>query len=197
MSDLPPADVVAAALKEPPPEPMALEPITRELVPLADAIRNTLAAIALIPIAQATPEERTALVKLREEIERIRRDSQTWVDAIDLSFRHAAVALAAKQIPLADGVVTVEPPRGEWKVDVAPLKAELVELAKAGGQVSLEEIDSMFKTVVETRADGTRLNYFARNRGAEVAEVIERHRRWQEGNPMAAKVRIQRRATDD
>lgn len=192
-SDIPPGDVLAAALGDSL-EPLALAETTAVLVPLADRIRNTLAGIALIPIDRATAAERTHLVNLRTEIQRIHRDTTTWLDAIDLSFRRAAMNLGAKQIPLTDGFVVVEPPRAEWKVDVAGLEAELKELVKAGGNLSVEELGSIFEVVVTTKANGSRLNYFARNRGDEVAEVIERHRELVPGNPLAAKVQINRKA---
>lgn len=188
VSDLPP-DVAAAALRQDAPDPLPLENAAKALVPLADGIRITLADIALIPVHNATPEQRSQLVGLREELARVQRDVTTWLDAIDLSFRHAAEAMGAKEIPLANGVVKVEPPRGEWVVDVAGLRSELKE-AQAHGLISAEEIDSIFKTKVEEKADGTRLNYFARNRGDELAEIIERHRRYVPGNPNAAKLRF-------
>lgn len=192
MVDLP-ADVVAAALKEEQPQEHSLRAATRELVPLADRVRLTLSSIALIPLATATPEQRSEIVALRREIERVAQDTQTWLDAIDLSFRYAATELGqAKEILLADGVVKVELPRDEVKVDAAALRAELLEASKHG-LISLEEIDTIFKTVVETKADGSRLNYFARNRG-ELGEIIERHRTRTPGNPLGAKLRYVQRA---
>lgn len=191
---LPPA-VLAAVTGQDAPEPTPLEPVIAALVPLADSIRTTLASIALLPIAQATPEQRSQIVRARDEIERIRRDATTWIDAIDLSFRHAAQALGARQIPLADGVVSLEAPRVEYKVDVAALRKELREVAAHdAGNISLEEIDSIFETIITEKADNSRLNYFARNRGDEVAEIIERHRKRVEGNPLSARLTFKRKA---
>lgn len=192
---IPPADVLATALGEDPPAPSELEPVITSMVPLADAIRNTLASIALLPLATATPEERSQVVRLREEIARFVTDGQTWLDAIDLSWRRAAEAMgSAREIPTADGVVKIEPPRSEWRVDAAGLRRELEEFAKNGGPLSKEELTSIFTTVVQEKVDNTRLNYFARNRGEELAAIVARHRQQVPGNPMAAKVRFHRRA---
>ena len=192
--ELPPADVIAAANRRPEPEPTALAPVVASLVPLGDAIRNTLAAIALIPVAQATPEERTQLIALREEIARVNRDTSTWLDAIDLSFRHAGQAMGANEIPLANGVVRLEVPRGEWRVDEQAMLHELREYAKNGGALSLEEVDTLFTTTVQTKADNAKLNYLVKHRGDEVAAIIDRHRTMVPGNPLAAKVKVVQRA---
>lgn len=192
-----PADVLAAATGDPEPEPFVLEDTVRALIPLADSVRATLADIALVPVAQATPEQRSQLIALRSEIARVQRDTTTWLDAIDHAFRHAAQQLEAKEIPTANGVVRIEPPRGEWIVDVQALRRELAEAARNGGPLSAEEVDSIFKTTVEEKADGTKLNYFARNRGVEIAEIIGRHRRFVPGNPLAAKLRFHEKGGDD
>lgn len=186
-------DDVAATAAPPSDDPMTLEDVQRTLVPLAATLRATVADIALIPVARATPAQRAQLATLREELDRARRDLSTWVDAIDIGFRIAAVDLGATEILLEDGAVKVEPPRGEWVVNVPMLRQELDELRKHG-IISKEEVDSIFKTTVTEKADNTRLNYFAKSRGAEIAEAIERARVWKPGDPAAAKVRYMRKA---
>ena len=169
----------------------SLEELRTELVPLADTIRATISDIALIPIARATPEQRTQLVELRTVLDAARGDLSTWVDAIDISFRRAAIETQANEFVLADGIVTVEPPRGEWVVNVPALRDELKAFA-ASGVISQEEFDSIFKTEVVTKADGNRLRYFGEHRGTELAEAIARNRVWKQGDPNAAKVKIKR-----
>jgi len=161
------------------------------LVPLANGIRATIANIALLPVARATPEQRTQLVDLRDELYKTMRDLSTWVDAIDISFRRAALEMGATEIVLADGVVKVEAPRGEWVTNVPALHAELKEFV-AHGVISQAEMDSIFTTTVEEKANGTRLNYFASKRGEELAEAINRNRMWKAGDPSAAKLRFHR-----
>lgn len=194
MPDDLPSDVLAAALKEEP-SGLGLEDATRAIIPLADRVRLTLADIHLIPLAKATPQQRTEIVKLRAEINRVARDAATWVDAIDISFRHAAVELGnVREIPLADGIIKVDWPRDDVKVDAGALKKELEELSRAGGPISLEEIADIFTTVVEVRANNTKLNYFERNRGEAVAEVIQRHRTRTPGSAMGSKLSFVERA---
>lgn len=170
----------------------ALVTIADTLRPATDTIRATVADISLLQVARATPAQRTALVELRALLDRARADLSTWVDAIDISFRRAAVETGAAEIVLADGVVKVEPPRGEWVVNVPALKAELSQLA-AHGLLTADELDSIFTTTVSEGANNAKLNYFAKQRGQEVAEAIGRYRVWREGNPANAKVRIQRK----
>lgn len=173
-------------------ELVPLAEISAALRPAADIISATVSTIALVPINRATPAERSALVDLRNQLDRTRADLSTWVDAIDISFRRAALETGATEIVLADGVVSVEAPRGEWVVNVPALRSELKELV-AHGLLSEEEFDSIFETVVTEKANNSRLNYFASKRGQELADAIARYRTWKEGNPANAKVRIKRR----
>jgi hypothetical protein len=171
--------------------PQSLTDVATTLVPLAQQIRATISDIALIPIARATPAKRTELVNLRDELYRTMRDLSTWIDAIDISFRRAAADTGATEFVLEDGVVKVEPQRGEWVVNVPALRAELAEFV-AHGVISKAEFDSIFTTTVVEKANGTRLNYFASKRGEELAEAINRSRMWKDGDPAAARVRFQR-----
>lgn len=191
-----PSDVAAAALREEPPGTgLAVANARRELVPLADRLRLTLADIILFPVEAAAPQERADLVALREEVDRIKRDASMWVDAIDLAIRRGAIALGgAKQIPTAGGYIEVTPQRDDVKVDAAGLREELIDLARTTGAVTDEDIEAVFTTVVEVKADGSKLNYLARNRGAEVADAIERHRTRTPANPLGAKLRFVERA---
>lgn len=184
-----PDDVLTALRRED--APRSLADVSRELLPLSDQLRATIADIALIPVERATTVQRTELVELRERLYRAMADLSTWVDAIDIGFRRAALATGASEFVLTDGVVKVEAPRGEWVVNVPALHAELKEFV-AHGVISQEELDSIFTTVVTEKANGSRLNYFASKRGEELAEAINRSRTWKAGDPAAAKVRIQR-----
>jgi hypothetical protein len=182
-----------------PPEPdddsrRSLEEVSAALVPLAETLRATIADIALIPVASATKAQRSELIALRGKLDRARADLSTWVDAIDISFRRAALETGATEFVLDDGVVKIEQQRGEWVVNVPALHAELNELA-AHGLLSQEELASIFTTVVIEKADNSRLNYFASKRGTELAEAIGRGRMWKAGDPTAARVRIQRGGT--
>jgi hypothetical protein len=170
-----------------------LAEVTLELVPLTSSLRSTIRDIALIPVARATPAQRTDLIDLREQLSRAMRDLSTWVDAIDISFRQAAYEVQASEFLLTDGVVKIEPQRGEWVVNVPALQTELKEIM-AHGLISQAEYDSIFTTVITEKANGSRLNYFSSKRGGDVAAAIDRHRMWKAGDPNAAKVIVQRAA---
>ena len=180
----------AAELAEPD-DRRSLEELRLELVPLAQKLRATIADIALIPIARATPAQRTELVALRAEIDRARSDLSTWQDAIDMSFRRAAIESGADEFPLTDGIVKIEQQRGEWVVNVPALRDELREFVRAG-VITQPEFDAIFTTVVTEKADNTKLNAIAKHRGGEVADAVDRGRSWKPGDPASAKVRIQR-----
>lgn len=185
-------DAVIARIAEPSVAPPSVEDVSRALVPLSGGIRATVADIALIPIDRATPAQRTQLVALRQQLDETRRDLSTWVDAIDISFRRAAIETHASEFALEDGVVTIEQQRGEWVVNVPALRSELKELV-AHGTLTQVEYDAIFKTVVTEKADNTVLNRLAEKRGDEIREAITRNRVWKAGDPAAAKVKIQRR----
>lgn len=172
-------------------EPATLEELSRALVPIADQLRATVADIALINFAEATPEQRTQLIRLRQQLDRPRADLSTWVDAIDISIRQAARDTQAKEFLLADGKVVVEPPRGEWVVNVPGLQGELKEL-KAHGLVSQAEIDDIITTELVTKANNAKLNQLKAKRGEEVAAAVDRWRTWKDGNPTSAKIRFER-----
>lgn len=182
-------DVVASKA----PASSSLPDLTAALTPISDDLRATISQIALIDVAKATPAQRTQLVNLRDRLDTTRRDLSTWVDAIDISIRQAAITLGADEIPLADGVITVERPRGEWVVNVPRLQEELRELV-AAGVVTAEEAADVVTTKVETVADNRKLNYLVKHRGAAVTEAVSRTRVWKEGNPTSAKLRFARRA---
>lgn len=173
------------------PHPATLEDLSRALIPLVDQLRATVADIALMPFASATPEQRTALVNLRQQLDRPRADLSTWVDAIDISIRQAAVDAQAKEFLLADGRVTIEPPRGEWVVTVPALQRELKELM-AHGLISQADIDAIVTTEVTVKANNAVLNQLGKSRGKEVAEAIARSRTWKAGNPTSARLRFER-----
>jgi hypothetical protein len=174
----------------------SLAEVSAELVPLADTLRATIADIALIPVARATPAQRTDLVDLRQRLDRARADLSTWVDAIDISFRRAAIETGAKEFALEDGVVTIEQPRGEWVVNVPALRDEIKAFV-AHGVLTQEEFDGIFTNEVKIKADNGRLNSLAAKRGEELAEAIARNRAWKAGDPAGAKVRIQRARKED
>jgi hypothetical protein len=171
--------------------PRSLEEIRTELEPLGQRIRASLADIALIPVAKASPAQRTELVTLRADLDRVRADLSTWLTAIDISFRRAAMETGADEFPLTDGVVKIEQQRGEWVVNVPALRTELKEFL-AAGVITEHEFESVFSTVVTEKADNTRLNALGKHRGGEIAEAIGRSRVWKAGDPANAKVRIQR-----
>lgn len=194
-----PEDVVAAIAKpavasadETTAHPKTLTEVSRELVPLADSIRAAVADIALLPVARATPAQRTQMVDLREMLDAARRDLSTWVTAIDISFRRAALETNASEFALAEGVVQIEQKRGEWVVNVPALRDELKAFV-AAGTLSPDEFEAIFKTKVEVVADNTKLNHLAQKRGDELADAISRNRTWKPGDPAAATVRIKRR----
>lgn len=177
-------------------EPQTLEELSRALIPLVDQLRATVADIALIPFASATPEQRTQLIRLRQQLDRPRQDLSTWVDAIDISIRIAAQDTQAKEFLLADGKVIVEPPRGEWVVNVPGLQGELKELM-AHGLISQAEIDDIIVTEVVTKANNAKLNALKAKRGEAVAAAVDRWRVWKAGNPTSAKIRFERPGRED
>lgn len=194
---LPPDDVLAAVSGEDPPEGPQPGPeptpadVARSLIPIADELRASLADARdlLVELHTATPEDRAKVVELRRTLESVRRDAATWVDAIDMAFRFASQRLGgAKQVVVGDGgVVTIAPQHGEWKVEADALRQELLELVPHG-VVTKDEIDAVFTTTIEVRADNRRLNALKANRGEAVAEVIDRHRRYMDPDPNRAKV---------
>ena len=183
------ADAVGAEAAAP--AGRSLQEVGLALIPLAEDLRTTVSEIALLNILEATPAQRTDLVRLRAQLDNARADLSTWVDAIDISFRQAALASHADEIPLADGIVKVEAPRSEWVVNLPHLRTELEALVEKG-LVTEAEIDALFTTTVTEKADNAKLNYLERHRGGLVADAIARARTKKEGNPMAARLTFQR-----
>lgn len=189
MTTLPPASVLAEALgEEEAPAPTIEDRIT--------GLTAQIGTLADLPdLALASPEERGRIAALRNRIAGVHRELGTWIEAIDHSFRVAAYRMGAKQLTTDDGVVRVEVARGEWKVRVSDLRAELEELVPHG-LISAAELAEVFHTIVEERADNRRLNFLAANRGDEIKAAIERHRTWQEPPLSSARVRYDRQKED-
>lgn len=195
--DAPPEDVLAALageeLEEAEAPPFDAGRALVALAPVRDELHRLLPQLELYPVRKLSPHERTELVALRNLLAQVRTAVSLYVDTIDISFRRAAAELEAKAILLEDGQVTVEPPRAEWQVDGEILRTELRRLIDRG-LITQDDIDRALPVVVETKADNRVLNYLASNRGAEVRELIEAHRRQVPGDPTRAKVTYQRRA---
>jgi len=148
---------------------------------------------ALSPVASMSPEERSEILDLANDLRRLEDVCHVKRTKIENLFRSYASDNGARQIPLEDGWLAVEPAKGEYKVDVPALLDELKEL-KAHGLITGEEIERCVRTVVETRPDNSVLNFLARNRGDEVREAIERHRKFVPGDPFRAKLTVRRRS---
>ena len=172
--------------------PEDLGALAVRLTPMANLLRASVAEIALIPVDRATIEQRTQLADLRALLDAARADLSTWVTAIDIGFRRAAMTTGASEFRLEDGLVRVEVPRGEWVVNVQALQSALRAFVESG-ELSEEEFNDIFTTTVTPKANGTKLNYFSTKRGEALAATINLYRVWHEGDPNAAKVRFTRK----
>lgn len=179
---LPPEDVLAHATKSP--DTTAIE---LAVLPLTDELKAAIAELELRPLAEATPEYRADIARLRALLADIAANAATMRDAIDNAFRLAARSVGADQLVTSEGVVELEYPRGEWKVDAPALERAFRKLV-ADGLLSEAEIAETFSTVVQTKADNRRLNYLEKHRGDAVAEAIKAHRRYIEPSMFSGKV---------
>jgi hypothetical protein len=183
---LPPEDVLAHAVGADSPDPV--EALELAVLPLGSELRAAIHDLrTLVPLHEATPQYRADIARLRNLLAEIARDSGTFVDMIDNAFRLAAKAIGADQLATTEGVVEIKRPAGIWKVDAGALQKRLLELVVIGG-ISEAEIEQVFTTTVETKADNTRLNYLARHRGDAVKDVIDEHRTYIEPSDFAGKV---------
>lgn len=158
-----------------------LAAIYQSLVDVGDAIRDSVPEIKLEPVDRMTPEARSELAIVRMELDRIGKDVFLWRDAIDLSFRRAAIKKHAKEIRLANGNVKIAPPRDEWIVgDPRALREALYERP----ELSREEVDAAFTEKSTVTANNTKLNAYAANRGDAVAAIIDAARIREVGDPL-------------
>lgn len=188
MTDIPPEDVLEEAITGTAPavvERANLPAVIDRLVPIRDLIRDTVGDIRLRPVNRMGLEARSELAALRRILAEMQTDIGLWVDSIDLSFRRAAITRNAKELKLSDGFVRVEPPKNEWIVtDVEGLREQLY----GRSELSREEVDSIFTEKRTLSADNRRLNYFAANRGSDIAAIIDAHRVQRIGDPLRSSV---------
>lgn len=166
-------------------EPTTVAAVYERLLGIGDLVRATVPEIHLQPVAKMSPEARQEIAQVRTVLDHLIGDLALWRDAIDVSFRRAAIAKGQKQIRLADGSVKVEPARNEYIIaEPEKLRDELY----GQPELSREEVDSIFTLKTELVPNNSKLNYYRDNRGEEVAAIIDQHRVQKLGDPLRSRL---------
>jgi len=128
-------------------------------------------------IAEATPDERQALVEFYWSLRSILEPLQMRVRAIEFIWARGMEELGAKKLPLPDGgVVEYTASTGEWKVNAEALRSELQRLSREEGTVTNDDIEAALPVVVTYKADNRVLQRLINQSSEAVRQAIEANR---------------------
>lgn len=175
-------------------EPEARTEIVRivdNIAPLLDALRMHLADFErwLVPLDDATPQEREAIGLLRAQLVALAQPIEARIKAIDARALVAFAKTGADQLPMSEGrYLTVRRPTAGYDIDANALRRDLLGIVEAGGSLTIEEVEDAVRAEVHYVPNNTRLNYLSRHRGDAVQKVIDTHRRVVTADPAKGKV---------
>lgn len=171
---------------------VSVDYLALSLRPTVEHITWELSQLEAYPVASATPEERRALLDLREVLVTLANAVRIRLGAIELAFKRGMEELDARELPVEGyGPVRYAPDEGSWEVHAEELRQDLQGLMKYG-LIDESDLERAFKVVVTTTADNRVLNGLTK-RGTAVQAAIEKNRTRRQGQPLAGKLTIPKR----
>ena len=166
-------------------------PIPDAFVPLAEAasqLRDALSKLHLDVPGKSDPADLPNLVDLREFVLATMDPLKQMLARIDALWLRAYMRTGATKFPVGKGFVTIEEPPVRYQVDDHALRGELMRFVH-DGLITRDEAEKAIGVQTVYKVDNRVLNTLARNRGTEVRDTIEKHRRKIERDPADMHIR--------